>query len=202
MQQLTNRNRTQRVLALLIAAICVGVPISLAAAFPKRLPLGYIDIASFLTRTFPADDVILICSDANGEGALIEEIVFADVRRPSRAVVRGTKLLSDNRWSETTYRPRFKNFTELSDYLEGSPIHTIVVDQSAVVWPKDRDLLMAAVSQPTSIWKLVYATNPSAYRRNIVVFRRTDTRRGGNTIEVPLPYTLGRGLTLESPSDH
>jgi hypothetical protein len=158
--------------AVLLVLISVLQPLTSALAFPQRPPLGYRELVAYMTENLPHVNRMLICSDANGEGAFIQEVAFADSERPQRIVIRGTKALSTNRWSETVHQPNFMNSTDLLAWLKEARIDAVVIDQSQVLWVKDRDLLMSALVAEPSVWSKSYETNARSDGRQIVVITR------------------------------
>ena len=166
-----------------------------------RPPLGFSTVATALSTGNLSQDVVLVSSDANGEGALIVEMAMRDYARPTRTIIRATKFLSDNRWSETTYRPRFASATDLRSFLESSPIQSVLVDYSAAVWPKERELLVAALSAEPTVWHVAFDIQPSpSSARHLTVYRRESVPNFGRQLVVPMPHTLGKDIDVPSSS--
>lgn len=164
-------------------------------AIPGRPELGFGYAADLLTSPkAPRSDVFLICSDAEGEGAFITEVAIRD-RRPDHIVLRGTKILSENEWHVTVYRPLFKSPEELRNYLRTTPVDAVVIDDK-VIWPADREILLAAVQgQPE--WQQVADIPAKAGSRHLLVYRNSTPNSGKRkNIRFKMRFTIGRDLEL------
>jgi hypothetical protein len=79
---------------------------------------------------------LLVCSDSNGEGAVV---AAAALLAPDRiAVQRGSKLLSTSDWLGRGYVANFANEGEMLDLLGASGITHVIVDEGvpeSAVWP-------------------------------------------------------------------
>jgi 4-amino-4-deoxy-L-arabinose transferase-like glycosyltransferase len=100
-----------------------------AIRLPRRGDSAYPYVAQRLLQLQPADanQVILISSERNAEGLLIEEV--ASRERPlNRWILRGTKVLSRSGWHLENYRIRFSDNDALLAYLRSVPVDLIVLD--------------------------------------------------------------------------
>jgi hypothetical protein len=75
------------------------------------------------------DAVILISSDASGEGMFIAETAMRQ-KRPGHIIRRSSKLLASQTWSGADYRPKVEGQADLVALLENERIDFIVVDDS------------------------------------------------------------------------
>jgi hypothetical protein len=92
---------------------------------------GYREVAETLQKREDGASVLtLISSDPQGEGMLVSEMALADGRRPSRYVLRASKVLASDRWSGRDYRTRFGSLEELRTYIRGCSIGGLVIDTS------------------------------------------------------------------------
>jgi Dolichyl-phosphate-mannose-protein mannosyltransferase len=108
---------------------------------------------------------LLVCSDANGEGALV---AAAAILAPDRIVVqRGTKLLSTSDWLGRGYVANFSNEEELFSLLKDAAISHTIIDEGvpqAAVWPHQLAVSKAIQSQPD---RLRPVTEVPARRRDM-----------------------------------
>jgi len=163
-------------------------------AIPSAPPEGFAEVASKLIRPGPNTEAILVCSDANGEGALITEVALRD-QRPRAVVIRATKVISENPWSNGgQYRPLLRTPEEAEQYLDSVPVDTIVIDASAVLWPQDRQLLFDTTREYPAIWRPYLESPGDVTGRHLVVYRRagadSDTRP--KRLRLHIPLGLGR----------
>jgi hypothetical protein len=87
--------------------------------------------------------VIVIASDARGEGAFIVERLIGD---PSRAglVLRGSRIIADANWSGSIVHPRVTDERALREQLIAEHVRYAVVDSAAAA-NDQRALLMRAI---------------------------------------------------------
>jgi hypothetical protein len=165
---------------------------------PKRTPLGFSHVAKALENPAAPSKVALICSDGDGEGALIDEVAFRD-RRPDRFVVRGSKVLSDNPWDPDGYRPRFSSPQMLLDYLDSVPVDAVVVDRQGYIWKADRDLLLQALALAPDRWRMTEDIPLSASSRPLAVYRRISGPAPSSNphLLLDMRYSLGKSLETE-----
>ncbi len=166
-------------------------------SIPSRPTLGFGDLAQYFSQEhLRTENVFLINSDSNGEGAFIVEMALRDQPRPQRVIFRGSKLLSDNTWSETEHKPRFGSVAELAEFLRQTSIDIVVVDRSMTMWPQDRDLLITALESSPDLWEIAYEQSAVDSRRGLTAYRRIGPKHSEIDVQIPLPYTLGRDLYL------
>jgi hypothetical protein len=84
----------------LLSAALLAVFFAITFQVPPRLHYGFDQIAEI---TSPG--AVLVSSEHNGEGMLVAEVAMRDPKRPSRYVVRASKLFADARWSGAGYTP-------------------------------------------------------------------------------------------------
>ncbi len=165
-------------------------------SIPTLSELGFARVARLLSSPEMRDDSLLVCSDANGEGAFIVEMALRD-RRPQHFVLRASKVISDNPWTPTRRRPNFRTAEELSAFLDSVPVGTVVVDRSKWIWEEDQALLSRTLNQLPAQWSLVLDIPASTTSRNISVYRRRNALQGrGIQVRIPMKYTLGGELEI------
>ena len=164
-------------------------------ALSPRPSQGFEDTARLLQDPARAKDRILICSDSNSEGGFIVAVAMND-RRPQHIVLRTTKFLSENTWSEKTYHPRISTPQAVKEFLDEYQVDSIVIDQSLTLWEQDRQLLLAAIGLDPN-WKILTdGITPGTYRHITVYRRQQDPNKKPGILRVPLSKTLQRDLTL------
>jgi len=163
-------------------------------AITRRPRLGFAEVADYLVRSDPGRRrVALVCSDANGEGAFIEEVGLREAR-PGHIVLRASKYLSDNHWIEPHYRARFADLQQILDFVNTIPVDFVVIDESRPMWREDMLRLRDAMELAGSAWKPV--PNLSSGERKLDVYERRNLAAGGRARQfaVPLTHTLGRSV--------
>ena len=119
-----------------------------------------------------AQAVLLISSDATGEGIFISEIAVRE-KRPGHTVRRASKVLASSSWSGGGYKAKYENETELLHFLEKEPLRLLVLDET--ILPDRRvahhDLLRRTV-----------ANNPARF----TLLKSYPVTRGG----IPQPQTI------------
>ncbi|MFZ0921437.1 MAG: glycosyltransferase family 39 protein, partial [Candidatus Acidiferrales bacterium] len=87
-------------------------------SFPRAYSRGYGAVAKMLVSDPVLDrSVILVSSDAEGEGMLISEIAMRD-RRPGHIVLRASEVLARSDWNGGNYRLFYSSPQDLQRYLE------------------------------------------------------------------------------------
>jgi hypothetical protein len=132
-------------------------------AYTDRAVTGYRELVQrFEDR--PGIQVVLVCSDSQGDGALVSEF---RLQQPSHAccVLRADKVLANATWMGQRYRllPDMDRPEKIDAYLRQQPVHFLILDE----WGKDSgahyDLLQELVTkhperytpmQPVSIRRL------------------------------------------------
>ncbi len=85
---------------------------------------GYEAVArEILSRPQWKDSVILVSSDASGEGMLISEIAMRE-RRPGHVILRGSKVLSSSNWFGGQARTLFASAGEIAGWWSGTTSKT------------------------------------------------------------------------------
>jgi hypothetical protein len=176
--------RLDRALAYRNIAPSVGRPL-LAVAFagvfilgtfhvPRKTEIGFVQVArDLLARPEFKDAVVLVSSEADGEGMLISEIAMRE-GRPGHFVLRATKVLARVDWNATAQHPYYTNPAELVDYLDHIPVGVLVLDLSpARVMYEHHALLRTTVARYPDRFQLVgrYPSSASSLPARIEVYR-------------------------------
>jgi hypothetical protein len=183
---------------LALAGLCLIVFAARTFSIPSRLPLGYSRVADLLRDPRSPSKVSLVCSDSNGEGALISEIAMGD-KRPDRFVLRSSKVLSENEWDATAYRPYFSTPGKLLEYLDFVPVDAVAVDRSQFMWKGDRDILISTLNSAPDKWRQTADIPSGPISRHLVLYRRIAGATAGDhpNLKVNMRFTLGRVLSLQ-----
>jgi len=97
--------------------------------------------------------VIFVNAESTAEGAFVLSLALLD-HRPQRIVIRSSKVMSNNSWTETKYHPLMKSTSEVLSMLESIPVDAVLVDLTATGWPEDRALLLQALQSAPTDWRL------------------------------------------------
>lgn len=115
---------------------------------------GYQAVAEhILARPQWKDSVILVSSDAAGEGMLISEVAMRE-RRPGHIILRGSKVLSSSNWFGGNARTLFASAGELNEFLRSTPVGLVVLDSDPPRAPVHHSLLWSAIQQDSGSWQL------------------------------------------------
>ncbi len=122
----------------------------LTSAFTVK-PKGYSGFSpaaqDILNDAANAKVVLLISSDATGEGIFISEIAVRE-KRPGHTVRRASKVLASSSWSGGGYHSKFANEGELIGFLEKEPLRLLVLDETIPAYLRvaHHDLLRQTVT--------------------------------------------------------
>ena len=122
----------------------------LTSAFTVK-PKGYSGFSlaaqDILNDPANAQAVMLISSDATGEGIFISEIAVRE-KRPGHTVRRASKVLASSSWSGGGYQAKYENETELVKFLEKEPLRLLVLDETVPTYLRvaHHDLLRQTVT--------------------------------------------------------
>jgi len=92
---------------------------------------GYSGFRSVVEELYKVEDwpgPVLISSDSSGEGMFVAESALADSDRPSKTVVRATKLLAESKWSGGNYKASYADTDGLRRLLVNERFWAIVID--------------------------------------------------------------------------
>jgi 4-amino-4-deoxy-L-arabinose transferase-like glycosyltransferase len=178
----------------LLAVTIGGVFLFGTFHIPRKNELGFVQVAADLVaRPEFGHAVVLVSSEADGEGMLISEIAMRE-NRPGRFVLRATKALARIDWNATAQEPYYSNAPELLGYLDQVPVGVLVLDLSgARVVYEHHALLQTTVGRYPDRFQLVakYPSGPSSPRGEIRVYRIL-----GNENPAPGKVVIDRGRLL------
>lgn len=142
------RWKTAAVAAVVLAAAAVGAE----AVRPKR-PAGFIPVArDLLADERLRDSVLLIASDAIGEGMFIQEVAMHE-ERPGHIVLRASKVLSESGWMGEGYASFFDTPDQLLEYLESVPVGVVVLEEDAAPNQAHHRLLRQVMRDHADRWE-------------------------------------------------
>jgi hypothetical protein len=148
-----NVNAGRIVLALIIAATLVP------KVFSRKMPVsfGFSPVAkNLLAQPELKKAVVMVSSDAIGEGMFISQVAMAE-KRPGHYLVRASKVLCDCSWSGEEHTPLYPNPEALMGYFDRSPIQVVVDDESAPARSsfEFHHILRKTIQQYPSRWQLI-----------------------------------------------
>ncbi len=130
---------------------------SIPPFFSKR-SFGFGPLAEDVVRQMKLpDEVILISSDAVGEGMFIAEVARRDPKRPNFTVKRSSKELASSEWSGGGYREKYANDPDLLTFLTSGKIRFLVQDESMPEnkrEPHHDSLKRVVATEPKYFWEL------------------------------------------------
>ena len=183
----------------ILATLCLGWFAKSTFALAHRPELGFEKAARALQPAQVGDEVVLVCSDSWGEGALITSIDLGDRPGYEHVVLRGSKILSENPWLLTSYHPYFSSPAQLESYLEQTPVDAVVLDLSSSIWEKDQALLMQTMHDNPARWSLALEIPADADGRHLQLYRwiGADHSNVRKNVRVQMRFTLGHDLLLK-----
>ena len=116
---------TPAVRVALVVICAAGSFAAFTFRIPSRASHGFNEAAQKLAAT-PQHSVILVSSNAYGEGMLIAELA-AHEKRLSHIVVRATQQLSSSAWTGENYVLRYHKPEEVQTAMEQIPVNFVVV---------------------------------------------------------------------------
>jgi len=176
--------------------------------FQRERSHGFAPIAQMLASSPQFHNaVILIASDANGEGMMISQVAMRE-QRPGHLVLRATKILTTGNWIGTHVTPIFQTPEQMQNYLDSIPVSVVILDHSASP-PEYRvyeGLLEQAIVSHQNSWKLLGSY--SIWRKGIehrqaaqVYICSAPAVNTRGIIRIDMTSMLGKALTLELGSD-
>lgn len=183
--------------ASILVVFCLGWFAKTTFAFTQRPQMGFEQVAAGLEPPGSADEVVLVCSDSWGEGALITTLALRDRPGLEHIVLRGSKTLSENPWGLVSYHPYFLTPQELENELERTPVDEIVVDLDHATWERDRELLIQALAENSQKWLLASEVRAEDGRRlQLYRWAGPDHSTLRKNVKVRMRITLGHDLSL------
>ncbi len=191
--RLPDRPFSLRTRQAILALLALGYFYVSVFLVPPRLHYGYDDIAERLT-TDPAlaEDAALVSSRPNGEGMLISEVARRDPERPSRYIVRATKLLAQAGWSGIGYELLLESPAEVMSAIEEIGIRLLVIDLEPGRGFEHHALLRRTVEAFPPKWRLLERVRGEPDFPGIEVYRYN----GPN----PRPFDPGRLAEFRDPA--
>jgi len=135
---------------------------------------GYSGFREVVQELYKVEDwpgPVLISSDASGEGMFVAEAALADSRRPSRQIVRATKVLGTSKWSGAQYETTYENKGELRKLLEDGRYWAIVIDEAV------------SKQRPDNYSKFAHMKDLEELCHELEFAERFTIRRGGKAYE-------------------
>jgi hypothetical protein len=152
------------------------------------------------------DSVVLVSSDADGEGGFISEVAMHE-RRPGHIVLRASKVIARGNWNGQHVKLLFHSPMEVLAYLDSVPVGAVVLDNSR---PNSRsaspyeNLLEEAMAAPPHHWKLLQSY--PVWKEGVedigalqIYIRTVPAINPRGLIRVDLTDMLGKVLKFEVP---
>ncbi len=168
-------------------------------SIPTKAWNGFGAVADeLLSNTNFENSVMLISSDSRGEGMFVAEIAERDTR-PSRIVLRGSKVLARSRWGGSEYELLYDSTETLMTYLDSVPVGIVIADRSMKPKPylAHNGLLRETIKAYSGQWELLGAY--SIIRKGVEtpdaveVFRlRGHESQSVNILHIDMEEMLGR----------
>jgi len=185
---------SRRVLA--VAAAMVIVFAATGFSIPRQRHHGFDEISQVVERPEYRNSVILVASEGDGEGMLIDEVAMREAR-PSHFILRASKMLGQGDWLGNHYVLTYHTPEEVMKFLDSIPVELVVIDhETGLANPPYFALLTQAIAAYPALWEHA-GTYPQAPGTGptIDVYRlKSAAGRAPGKIRIEMPYTLGRSI--------
>jgi hypothetical protein len=185
---------SHRVLA--VAAAMVILFAATGFSVPRQQHHGFDEISQLVEQPEYKKSVVLVASEGDGEGMLIDEVAMREAR-PSHFVLRASKMLGQSDWNGKQYVPKYRTPEELMKFLDGIPVELVVIDnQPGVTPPSYYELLKQTIAAFPALWERAgsYPQPPGAGPTIDVYRLKSAAGRNPGKIRIDMPYTLGRSI--------
>jgi hypothetical protein len=166
---------------------CIAVAVIVLGAFGLQVfevrPKGYSGFRAVAASVAAEGDeprsIVLIASDARGEGMAVSEFAMNE-QRPGTSVRRASKLLATSSWSGAGYEPKTRTGEEVLQTLREEGVQFVVIDRSvpASLRVLHHDLLEGAMASAASQYRLVeqlpIIRAGTAFENGLEIYRRHD----------------------------
>lgn len=116
---------------------------------------GFSEVAEqLLAQSRFEESVLLVSSDASGEGMFISEVARRE-RRPGHVVLRGSKVLSSSSWFGESYRLLYSTPAETMGFLRSVPVGLLVLDFNPLPESDHLQLLGETIRAYPDDWELL-----------------------------------------------
>jgi hypothetical protein len=185
---------SHRVLA--VAAAMVILFAATGFSIPRQQHHGFDEIAQLVERPEYRNSVVLVSSEGDGEGMLIDEVAMREAR-PSHFVLRASKMLGQGDWMGNHYVLNYRTPEELLKFLDSIPIELVVIDnEPGLTAPAYFALLKQTIAAFPGLWEHTGTyPQPQGTGPTIDVYRlKSAAGRNPGKIRIEMPYTLGRSI--------
>ncbi len=162
----------------------------------RRPPMGYAAAAKMLRGRIVPDELILIASDASGEGAFVAEFAAMEPK-PKVNILRATKIIADQDWMGNNFQMRYDSPGQAMDDFEKMKLTYFLVDET----PEFQGLPCVNMARRIAKYganrlERVATFGPAMhFSRTIAVYRLTSPAAGPRKpFQVNMQYSLGRPL--------
>ena len=203
LQGLLARNMKRPAIATLGVVSLTGLCVLTTPALKMHQRTGYGEVAAAVPHDSDGQ-VVLVSSDADGEGAMVAQLLLAD---PGRAdvVLRGTKALATSNWMGRAYKLTVQSPESVMELLNSVPVHFVVLDMNGFIQEDTRPhhrLLEEAIRDNGAQFRLAgdLPLYFDGHRRDhaVQIYENLNARgRRAHTIHVNMRDSLRRDLDVE-----
>jgi hypothetical protein len=182
--------------ALAVAAAMVIVFAATGFSIPRQQHHGFDEIAQLVEQPGYKNSAVLVASEGDGEGMLIDEVAMREAR-PSHFVLRASKMLGQGDWMGNHYALKYRTPEDVMKFLDGIPVELVVIDnQPGVTTPTYYALLKQTIAAFPSLWEHAgtYSQAPGTGPTIDVYRLKSAAGRNPGKIRIDMPFTLGRSI--------
>lgn len=181
-----------------LATLCGVIFVATSFGIPQKQSYGFSEVAQdLMSRPEARECVMMISSEAYGEGIMIAEIAMRD-QRPGVIVLRATKILARLNWVGENYELLYHTPEETLARLQEIPVRFLVLDKTPGLQPvPHHQILLKMLAMYPDRWQLVgvypQKIPVTATNSKIEVYRlKGEENRPRSKIRLDLRYSLGR----------
>ena len=166
-----------------IAAVTLGV-LALFVITTKwdihRLPLGFDRVANSIHTRAKDAAVVMVASDAYGEGAFVASMATAFEPRRNYYALRASKIVAETTWFGNNYRVLHQSADAMQAALTSIPVEVLVVDESRPFRFPHQQIIDEAVKLHPERWELLDRIEPggNGAARTLAIYRLRGIPRG------------------------
>jgi hypothetical protein len=137
-----------------VGGLVAALWLSPGLRIPDKHPLGFREIAARLSLPENRNSVVLVSSEAFGEGLTVSELAMVD-QRPEHRILRASKVLSESNWNGLDYHLKFKTPASIVAFLDAESVEFVILDFTPGL-PRQphHALLIEAIESAPERWRL------------------------------------------------
>jgi hypothetical protein len=139
----------------------------------QRRPLGYRSVADSIHTRAKDAAVVMVASDAYGEGAFVASMATTFEPRRNYYALRASKVMAETTWFGNAYRVLHPSTDSMHAALISIPVDVLVIDESRPFRFPHQQIIFDAVKTHPDRWELIDRIEPgvSGSTRALAIYR-------------------------------